>query len=156
LTPSDAGVYSVVASNASGSVTSNPAILNVVPLYSDGPSDMTVLLLNQAYLGVNFLGRTPLTNLTWFHNGADIAGAANSSISFLATPEGGGSYFGVACKQSGCVTSGVATVTGMSRAPVFPGSLFGYPQFVAGLTNYLSSPANAGPPAEYFWYHDGV
>jgi len=54
VTPVNAGSYTLFASNSSGSVTSSPALLKVVPFYIIGPSDLTALLGNQDTLRVQF------------------------------------------------------------------------------------------------------
>ena len=150
------GHYSLFASNSSGSVTSNPALLTVVPFYLSGPSLSGNLLGNPISIWVTPYGNILPTNWLWFDNGMAVPGANNSLLNFIGAAESSGEYFAVGCNQYGCVTSSVVKLTIISQAPFFRSFLGGERVFVAGQTNSLDGTASAGPPATYQWYHDGV
>jgi len=154
-TPAIAGSYTVVASNSSGSVTSNPALVTVVPFFMDGPNDALVLLGNEGFLAVYNWGASLPTSCRWFHDGVEIVGEPNCSLDFLATADDAGNYQVIGANEYGSVTSRIAVVTVVRQAPVFFSRLYDQ-TFVAGLSNSLLTGAAAGPPAVFFWYHDGV
>jgi len=80
---SDAGDYSVVVANSAGSDTSAKAVLTVVvppvpPAITTQPQGQTVVLGETAAFNVVATGGIPLS-YQWRFNGADIAGATDSS-----------------------------------------------------------------------------
>src|SRR6185503_2837078 len=81
---SDAGTYTVVASNSSGSVTSAPAVLTVrtSPSISTQPQDLVVSRDSNAVFTVRATGFAPFT-YQWYYNGAPIAGATSSNLVLL-------------------------------------------------------------------------
>jgi Immunoglobulin domain len=107
-TASDNGsLFSVIVSNPGGSVTSNPARLNVrfAPLIVTQPVDTTVTVGRKAKFLVTADGTKPLT-YQWRKNGLDIAGAFKPSyITPPTTPADNGSLFSVV------VTNGLGNVT---------------------------------------------
>ena len=89
----DQGSYSLIASNASGSITSSPAFLRVLD-----PVVTSVFFTNYANLGdnlswsVNATGTPPLA-LQWVKNGTDLAGATSTLLSLSnAQPADAGMY----------------------------------------------------------------
>jgi len=87
ITRSVAGTYTVVISNAAGSVTSNPALLDVIPQ----PIPTTVLRpslhgqLGEPLLLTGYQGDAPGSNsFQWYKDGQAIAGATNASYSMPA------------------------------------------------------------------------
>jgi hypothetical protein len=80
----DAGTYTVVASNSSGSVTSAPAVLTVrtSPTITTQPQDIVVSRDSNAVFTVRATGFTPFT-YQWYYNGAPIAGATSSNLVLL-------------------------------------------------------------------------
>lgn len=86
---SDSGsLFTVVVSNASGSVTSNGAILTVrvaaLPRITTQPISQTVSSGSRVIFSVVAAGTGPL-NYQWYKNGAAVAGATSASYSFTAT-----------------------------------------------------------------------
>jgi len=154
-TPSVAGTYTVVASNVSGSVTSNPAFFKVVPFFLYGPGNRSALLDNFTGLYAWYSGNVPPTYVQWFHNGSPIAGATNMNYEFIATPEFAGSYFVVAGNEYGSVTGQVAIVTVQAQAPFFSSLVYSQ-SLVAGFPAEIYAPAYGGSPPVLFWYHDGA
>lgn len=88
----NAGLYRVIVSNSSGSVTSAPATLTVrtAPAITLQPQTVFVPLGEPTVLSVRATGWAPLT-FQWRRNGADIPGATSSNLvlaSVQSTNEG--------------------------------------------------------------------
>ena len=118
---SDSGTYTLVVSNAYGSVTSSPSVLTVVatPLVTTlfGASNVT-LLNSTVVLAVSVESPTPLTNV-WYYNGSivtngnGISGATTTNLVILsATPANDGvyQYYGTNAAGVGSSTAGILTV----------------------------------------------
>ena len=157
LTPADAGHYTLVASNSSGSVTSNPALVTIAPFYLSGPYFTgNIFLDNPISISVNAYGAVLPTNWLWFHNDVVVPGATNDHISFIATPDTGGNYFAVGFSRYGSVTSSILSFVVVSQAPQFNSFLGGETVFIAGQANSLDGNAYGGPPPTYQWYRNGM
>lgn len=114
-----AGRYDVVASNPLGSVTSAPAVLELItaPVILRQPTGFTVRQGTASNLLAEVGGEPPLT-LQWFHDGQPFTGGDAPSLVFASiVPEDGGLYALVASNASGSVTSAVARVTVMASKP---------------------------------------
>lgn len=113
---SDAGTYSVVVSNPFGSKTSIGVPLTVsatavAPIFQFHPSSTTVTAGGTASLSVGVVGSSPLS-YQWFKNGAAIAGANSTYLTFAnAQPGDGGVYSVAITNPAGTVTSLDATLT---------------------------------------------
>ncbi len=155
VTPVNAGSYTVVAINSSGSVTSSPAILSVVPFFLDGPQDTSLLVGNEVQIESEASGVILPSICRWFHDGIELAGTNGCALGFTATPADAGDYWVIASNQYGSVTSRVARISVVEAAPLFIRKLDpGTNTFIAGLSNQMIVATEAGPPANYFWYHD--
>jgi hypothetical protein len=145
----DAGNYSVLVSNAYGSVTSQ-----VVTLTVSNISILTQPVSQEAYQGtgaafsVVATAGTPLA-YQWLFNNADISGATNSSYSVAnAQPTDAGNYSVIVTNVYGSLTSHVATLT------VTNISILTQPtsQLVfQGKSGTFSVVAIAGTPLAYQW-----
>jgi hypothetical protein len=84
VTGNNAGTYVVVVGNASGSVTSAPAVLTVrtAPGITTQPQDLVVSRDSNAVFSVRATGFAPLV-YQWYYNGSPIAGATSSNLSLL-------------------------------------------------------------------------
>jgi len=110
---SDAGTYTVRATNVSGTATSSGAVLTVAtpPVVNTPPSTQTVSVGNAITLGVTASG-TPAPTYQWQKNGSNIAGATQSSyIIGSATPADGGTYSVVVSNSAGSTTTVPVMVT---------------------------------------------
>lgn len=115
---SDAGAYTLVASNASGSVTSNaaaltvnPAVVNVAPAITTQPQGRTVTAPAGTSITVVATG-SPAPTYQWYKNGTAIAGATSSALNFAATTTNdSGSYTVQVTNIAGSVTSSPAMLT---------------------------------------------
>ena len=109
----DAGSYSVVVSNAVGSVTSATAQLTVLfpPQITSSPQSQTILQGNTAALAVAAQGTAPLA-YQWSLNNAVVAGVSGSSYTIAKTqPSDVGTYTIVITNSAGSATSAAATLT---------------------------------------------
>ncbi|MEK7675733.1 MAG: immunoglobulin domain-containing protein, partial [Verrucomicrobiota bacterium] len=109
---SDAGNYSVVISNASGSVTSAVATLTVLdPAITAQPLSTARDAGESVTFSVTAVGTAPL-NYEWWQEGVALAGATGASL-ILTNLQGSdaGNYLVVITNAYGAVTSAVAVLT---------------------------------------------
>src|SRR5712672_3283577 len=115
---SDSGAqFSVVVSNAAGSVTSGAAALTVsaatvAPSITAQPANQTVTVGQTATFSVAATGTAPLA-YQWNKNGAAISGAKSASYTTSATvsSDSGAQFSVVVSNAAGSATSSVATLT---------------------------------------------
>ena len=154
--PPNAGGYSVVVSDSSGSVTSVVATLtvNVAPAITAQPQNQTVIAGSNAVFWVAATGTAPL-NYQWRYNGANIPGAINSTNNIPnAQPANAGSYSVVVSNVAGAITSTVAVLT----VNVTP-SITVQPQsqtIVVGAAASFSVTAAGTAPLSYQWRFNGA
>ena len=134
--PTDAGSYTLVASNAGGSVTSAAATLTVngPPVITAQPRSQSVLVGANVSLNVMASGTLPL-NYQWFFNGNGLTdgghyGGVSTPTLFItnALPTEAGGYSVVVTNVVGSVTSSLAmlavSVPGSCAPP--PANLVGW------------------------------
>ena len=121
-------LYSVVVSNAAGSVTSSNALLTVTvslvaPAITSQPTNQTVTAGQTASFSVTASGTAPLY-YQWRTNGASLAGAAATAYTTpaTATNDSGTLYSVVVSNTAGSVTSVTAVLT-VNAPPVQPAAL---------------------------------
>jgi hypothetical protein len=107
----NSGSYTVIASNAVGSATSSIVTLTVTdqPIITTQPASETINAGSNPTLSVTASGAT---SYQWQLNGANIAGATNSTLSLanIGTTQGG-SYTVITSNSYGSTTSSAAAVT---------------------------------------------
>ncbi len=114
--PSDAGAYTVTATNSGGSVTSNAATLTVVaptiaPTITTAPANLTVLAGAKSTLTVTPAGSAPFT-YQWLRNGTPITAATSATLTLDVTlPTDAAGYSVRITNSAGSVTSPAATLT---------------------------------------------
>jgi hypothetical protein len=156
LTGAAAGTYSVVVSNAAGTVTSANANLTVLqaPAITNQPQDRTVIEGAAAGFAVTALG-TPLPGYLWRKNGGIIAGETNASLSFAAaTAADAGVYSVTVSNAIGSVVSANATLT-----VIVPPVITGQPQDAtafAGSGTNLVVITTGSLPRLFQWRKDGA
>lgn len=116
LVTADAGNYSVVVSNAAGSVTSDQASLTVydqqpyAPAFTTQPEGGTYVPGASVTLIVAVSG-FPVPTLQWYKNGSAISGAHSTMLSLGKMSAGvEGQYYAVATNDLGTAASRVATL----------------------------------------------
>ena len=138
VSPGEVGAYSVIISNAAGSVTSSNASLTIItgqaPVILSGPSSQTVLPAATATFTVAAAGDEPLayfwlmdgTNLT---DAGNISGSATSTLTIQsAAVSNSGSYSVLITNSFGSVTSAVAVLnlTGVTISGVALQTLYSF------------------------------
>ena len=162
---SDAGSYSVVVSNATGSVTSTVATLTVNASASGSGPLITVQPTNQTAT-VGFLAQfsvtaTPFLGLTyqWYKNGSAISGATSFLYTVnTVTSVDAGAYTVIVSNGVGSVTSAAATLTVIGAGGLAPTiSVQPADQRVAvGFLTFLGVTASGAQPLTYQWYKNGT
>ncbi len=125
----DAGNYFVVVTNASGSVTSSVAALNVViaPVILTNPASLTVVTGSPAAFSVTAIGAAPLS-YQWRVGSSDIADATNETFVIAnAQLSDAGEYSVFVSNFAGAVTSAPAllAVTEEIAADVVISQIYG-------------------------------
>jgi hypothetical protein len=116
------GAYIVTVSNTGASLPSAPVQVLVLapPVVVTPPPSQTASVGSAVKLSVAVSGDPPM-NYQWLFNGADIAGATNSSLSFSDVTRGeGGSYIVVASNPVGGATSAPPAVLTVTTPPICP------------------------------------
>jgi uncharacterized repeat protein (TIGR03803 family) len=112
LADGDAGDYSVLVSNAQGTVSSAKATLTVIdpPSITAQPTNVLVLAGTNVTFGVTLAGTTPFS-YQWLSNSAVVAGATNTNytIPFVNT-NAAGNYSLIVSNLAGSVTSSNAAL----------------------------------------------
>jgi hypothetical protein len=156
---SDAGSYTITATNIAGSVTSNAFTVTVNPITAPTIStlyDVTVDHGDSIWLYPSISGSGTIT-YQWKKDGVAITGATGYSYSkYNMQAADAGNYTVTATNSAGSTTSNAAKVT--VRPPVAPtiSSVSGPVSVVAGESFYVSVYAYGTGPLSYQWRKDGV
>ncbi len=158
LAVGDAGVYSVVVSNAQASVTSSGASLAVnaaTPIaITQQPFPLTVVHGQIASFGVGHNGSDPFS-YQWRKDGTPIAGATGASYEIrVAVPADAGNYSATVTNAAGTVTT--VTVP-LVVTPAIPPTILQQPRdFRTDERNTVVFGIQAGgsPPFTYQWYRN--
>jgi sugar lactone lactonase YvrE len=136
----DAGSYTVVATNSAGSVTSAAATLTVnptaaAPTITTQPASQTVTAGSSVTFSVAASG-SPTPTFQWQKGGVNIPGATTSSYTIASAVAGDADiYTAVATNSAGSTTSNAATLT-ITRATTTPAqasaNMLLYPASICG------------------------
>lgn len=157
--PAHEGPYSVVISNALGSVTSSVATLTVIvpPTITAQPSSLAVTQGMNATFTVSVSGTAPFT-YQWRFNGTNIPGASQSAFTRTnAQPAHAGNYSVVVSNFAGVAVSSNALLT-VYPAPV-PPSILVEPldqTVYAGQTASFSVVAGGAEPLAFQWWFNAA
>jgi predicted outer membrane repeat protein len=151
------GNYSVVVTNAGGSVTSSSAALKVLfgPVITSHPQSQSIVSGYDATFSVGATGRNPLS-YQWRKNTLPISGANGSSYTINAVRSGDGANYSVVVTNSdGSVISANASLTVLLQAP----TITSQPQsqsVILGSGVAFSVAANGSIPLSYQWRSNNV
>lgn len=157
----DAGLYSVVVTNAYGTETSAAVALVVnrataAPVITVQPPSRTVSLGGSVSIAVVATGY-PAPTFQWYKNGITVSGASASSLVLSNAQESdAGAYTVAVANASGSILSSVATLT-VSTAPAAP-RISAEPLSQASPTGATVSfivVADGNPTLSYQWRKDG-
>ncbi len=155
--PTDAGAYTLVVSNAYGSVTSRVARLTVDParpmiyyqpqsaLYAPGSSE---------WISCHAFSCSPMT-YQWRSNGVALAGATNYWLNLFTSLDNTAAYDVIISNLTGAVTSQVAVVLVTNLAPEITCQPRSQTVF-GGESTWFSVSAYAAPLPSFQWLHNGM
>ena len=152
----NAGNYSVVVSNAFGSITSGPVSLsiNTKPAITVQPSSTASQPGLDASFSVTATGTAPLS-YQWLFNGIQILGATDNSYTFtVGSPADAGSYSVTVANAFGTATSTKAKLV-VNLPPVISKAVGDHLNLV-GTPNVFSSAAIGSAPIGYQWFFNGT
>jgi subtilisin-like proprotein convertase family protein len=154
VSPAQAGIYTVVLTNAYGSVTSTPATLTVFspPVIVSQPQAQTVTAGSVAVFAISATGN-PAPSYQWLWNGTNSLAGANGPILMLSNVQDAqaGLYSVVVSNMIGSVTSVPVALTINGAAPAItaqPASI----TTMEGQTVVFSVTASGAQPLAYQWY----
>jgi uncharacterized repeat protein (TIGR01451 family) len=156
VSPTQAGGYNVVITNAAGAVTSAVATLTVgvPPAVTNSPASLVVTQGQSASFSVGTSGDAPL-NYLWRFNAAPIAGATTSGYLLAAANiTNAGNYDVVVTNVYGAVTSAVAQLT-----VLVPPSINSQPTnltVAAGSDAVFQVNASGTAPLTYQWWFNST
>ncbi len=162
--PADAGSYSVVVTNAAGSVASSAAVLTVNPpvaptITQQPTANQTVLYGSSFSLSVQSAGSPTLT-YQWRKDGVSLGSGATSSSYYVynVTPANSGVYTVVVANSAGSVTSEAANITVLPAAAPTITAQPPATQIAQGLSASLSVTVNATGTGSlnFQWQKDGI
>lgn len=148
---SDAGVYSVVITNASGSAASSSATVTLTspPAITVQPGSRTVAVGTDTVFGVGVTGTPPLAYL-WSKDGSALAGATNATLTLTnVSVDDRGSYTVRIENALGTATSSPAGLA-VASVPVFTG-LPADTSVYLGQTAVLSASVYSAAPVRFQW-----
>lgn len=157
----DAGTYSVVVSNAVGTVTSGPIVLAVVaptaPSISLSSGSSSLFVGGNISISAFVTGSAPIT-IEWRLNGVPVAsGTATSYFKANAQIADSGSYTATAANAAGSTTSSAFTVTILPlSAPTIVNGPLDVTVDTGGTISLGPTINTGGSPVSYQWRKDGV
>jgi uncharacterized delta-60 repeat protein len=159
LAVTDAGGYTVAASNAAGSATSDTATLsvNIPPAISASPLPQSGIVGGTAIFSVVATG-TPVPSYQWRKNGIALTGATSTTLTLSGLQSAdAGSYNVVVTNVAGSVTSSTAqlNVAVVATPPVITSQPVSATA-ASGSATQLVVEATGTPTPTYQWRKSGV
>jgi len=157
-----AGRYSVIATNAAGTVTSQEATVTVVdfpdaPRFTLQPAGQTVLPGTAVTISARAIGSTAVS-YQWRRNGVELSGATAATLVLpYVSATAAGTYTVVATSWEGVASSAAALLT-MRTTPVGPPAITAQPAAATVIPHgslTLTAGVAANPPASYQWFRSG-
>ena len=148
---SDAGVYSVVITNALGSATSSPATVTLTtpPAITVQPGSRTVAVGTDTVFSVGVNGTQPLTYL-WSKDGSALAGATNATLTLTNVSVDGRGVYSVRIENAlGTANSSLAQLD-VASVPVFIGLPTDTSVYL-GQTATFSASVYSATPVRFQW-----
>lgn len=162
LQEADAALYTVVASDDEGTISSTGATLaitpSVLPTFTKQPASKQTVVTATITLSVTATG-TPDPTYQWTKNGTNIDGATGTTLTFDSIGlADAGNYAVIVTNYAGSVTSDTATVSVYTQAPSVPSFTTQPESQTHGPGEQVSfSVAAAGFPVPTLqWYKDGT
>ena len=157
-TTNQAGYYSVIVTNSSGSATSSAAKLTVTvpiiaPTVTQQPQSLTITNGYAASFSVTATGTAPLVYQWYFNTNTVLAGQTSTNLTFSTTTNSGGYYTIVITNGGGAVTSSPALLTVVTATT--PPIITVQPQpltVICGNSANLSVTVSGRNPLKYQWY----
>ena len=152
----NAGNYTLVASNFAGACTSSVAVVRVVspPFFLTQPTAVAVIQGSALSLAATLGGTAPMS-LQWVKDGSAIAGATSLSFGIAAVAAtDAGAYQLIAQNSYGAVTSAVAQVS-VVLAPQIVASPESQ-NVAVGVSFALVATVQGTEPLSYRWMKDGA
>ncbi|MEM7167509.1 MAG: immunoglobulin domain-containing protein, partial [Planctomycetota bacterium] len=155
VSAADAGSYEVVVTNVCGTVTSAPALLDVLvaPMITTQPGSVSACLGDPASLSVVATGSAPVTH-TWRRDGVDVPGANSATLTISAvTAADDATYDVVITNSCGSTTSLPVTITVLTAPAITMDPTAAV--VCEGDAVTLNASASGSAPS-YQWRLDGV
>ncbi len=161
----DAGAYTVVATNSAGSATSstaqltvNPVVVTAAPSFMMQPGSSTVSVGGSVTFTASATG-SPAPTFQWLKGGSAIAGATTSSYSLASAQlADAGAYAVVATNSAGSATSSTAQLTVnpvvVTAAPSFTMQPVNQTINVGGNATFIAA-ATGSPTPTFQWLKGG-
>ncbi|EEF60000.1 immunoglobulin domain-containing protein [Pedosphaera parvula] len=155
--PSQAGAYSVVVSNALGSVESASGILTVAPLaFVTPPANMTIYVGESASFAVTLNGTGPFS-YQWRFNDTDLIGETNAVLTISnAELSQAGPYSVSVSNQYGSLVSPSASLTVIDSVPIILKQPVSRGAMGPGSSAVFQVTADGSKPLSYQWRFNGV
>jgi len=161
VTATNAGYYTVVASNSGGSVTSGTAVLTILspPTITTQPQNLSVAAGGSATFQVAATGSGALS-YQWQKNGSALGGATNPSLALTdVSSSDAGTYAVVVSNAEGSVTSASATLTVTAGTSPTAPAITTPPSnqtVTAGTAATFTVAASGTAPLSYQWNFNGA
>jgi hypothetical protein len=167
VSSNDSGTYTVVATNAAGSATSESAVVTVgststsdsAPVFTTQPANQTGAPGSTVYLTATASG-TPAPTYQWWRNGTTFSSWTGQVLALYGLSSNDEGTYSVVATNSGGSASARAVVTVTSTSSGYATPVFttqpASQTVPAGSTVYLTAAASGTPNPTYQWWRSGM